>query len=263
MFKSNKKRLGPDEIEQAKSKILEEYDHLIVRFMKPTSLKEAFLDRYFDALRAKLDMAYFLHAEMTAVKEIFKRETDKAEAHQKAKAERENRRHKKSSVGFADRIIEEHKKKIEKYPELNFHPDASPEIKKMAGILKRFEEDYWPAIDDLLRRTSTTLYSNSRLALEKSVYELATSSVGSPSNRLSVYQMVLGRFPRDYRAVEREGQLYLLTSAHFLHNLLTEVNKMKTNGNLEGDEMIFIENASKFVHTVIEDFRLMDLKPNT
>ncbi len=262
MFKNGKKRLSPDEIDQAKEKILEEYDHLIVRFMKPASLKNGFLDRYYDAVKAKMDMAYFLHAELTAVREVFKREEEKAEALKKVKAEKEKRK-KRTEPGFADKIIAENKRRIEKYPELNFHPDASSEIKRMAGVLKRIEEEFWPAIDNLLRRTSVTLYSNSRLALEKSIYELATSTVGSPSNRLSVYQLILGRFPRDYRAMEREGQLYLLTVAHFLHNLLGELYKMKDTGDLENDELIFVENVSKFIHTVLEDFRLMDLKPES
>ena len=260
MFKSGKKKLDHDEIEQAKDKILEEYDHLIVRFMKPMSLKTSFLDRYLGAMRARMDMAHFLHAEMSAVKEVFRREEAREEEIRAAKAKR-NEKKKARNEGFADRIIEENRQRIEKYPDLDFHNDASPEVKKMAGVLKFIDDEYWPAIDDILRRSSATLYSNSRLALEKSIYELATSKVGSASNRLSVYITILGRFPRDYRALEREGQLYILNAAHFLHNLHSEMAKMLEQNNLDSDELVFIENVSDYVHNVIADFRLVDLKP--
>ncbi|MBN2509911.1 MAG: hypothetical protein JXB03_06530 [Spirochaetales bacterium] len=260
MFKSGKNRLDRDEIEQAKEKILEEYDHLIVRYMKPVSLKNAFLDRYLGAMRVRMDMDQFLHAEMTAVKELSRREETKEEELRAAKARRSERR-KTKTEGFADRIIEENRQRIDKYPDLEFHSDASVEVKKMAGVLKFIDDEYWPAVDDILRRSSATLYSNSRLALEKSIYELATAKVGSASNRLSVYTTILGRFPRDYRALEREGQLYILSGAHFLHNLLTELAKMKESNNLDNDELIFVENVSEYVHNVIVDFRLVDLKP--
>ena len=257
MFNRSKKKLSLDEIERAKEKILEEYDHLIVRCMKPKSIKTAFLDRYLAAMKARIDMTNFFHAELTAVKTVFQKETQKSARRPPATPSKARA----GKADFADRIIEENLKRIQKYPDLAFHTDAAPEIRRMVGTLQHINSEYWPSVDGILRKSSATLYSNSRLSLEKKIYELAASRIDSTGNRLSGYLSILGRFPRDYSALEREGQLYLLSAAHFLHDLEEELSKLLESNNLDSDERIFVEKTHGYVHNVIVDFRLLELKP--
>ena len=67
-----RKRLTDSEIRSAVDKIRKRYGDYMVQFLKGRTALDSFEDRYIQAMRARLDLALFLHAEMTVVEELIK-----------------------------------------------------------------------------------------------------------------------------------------------------------------------------------------------
>ena len=73
-------------------------------------------------------------------------------------------------------------------------------------------------------------------------------------------QMLLGRFPRNYREIEWEIKQNILRASFFLHNAREELQKLDHESYLDNMEKAAVKVALEYVDSVIEDFRLKDLK---
>ena len=62
------------------------------------------------------------------------------------------------------------------------------------------------------------------------------------------------------REVEKEEKSCLLDAAFFLHDLLGVLDEMKKSPNLVGGEKEAVDKMLGYVHTLIDDFRLKDLR---
>ena len=62
-----RKRLSDSEIRSTVDKIRKRYGDYMVQFEKERSALDAFEERYIQAMRARLELALFLHAEMTVI----------------------------------------------------------------------------------------------------------------------------------------------------------------------------------------------------
>src|SRR5512142_2133794 len=105
-------KLTPGEITRTVAKIRDRYELYHSRFLKSWKLKGAFEDRYLQALRARVDISAFLLAELSAGGEMEGREPRQ---------------------GFADRVLEEQRARILKYPLVDFHPDVREEVRRLVG----------------------------------------------------------------------------------------------------------------------------------
>ena len=169
-----------------------------------------------------MDISNFLLAEISAVEELLRREEERLSR----KVRPADGRPKK---GFADRILEEQREKILKYPELVFHPDAREEVRRLLGALVELERSQWLSLGMALQETAYSRSSLTMTSLEIQLRSLASlDSDGFPAalTRLMVH---LNRFPRDYHAIDREEQEYILKSAFFLHELLEVMDRVDEN----------------------------------
>ncbi len=255
-----KSKLSFDEIEQARDRILKEYDHYIVQFMKSGKLKNDFEDRYLGALKARFDMASFLHAELVTIQQLRKKEEDRAGRETNKALERTAAKNTRPAQSFADRIILQNKEKIVGYPDRKIHPEASYELIKLFGAMNEFERLHWPDVERCMREVSPTLYSGPRVVLESRIFDLWSDAKGGVSPRLAIYAGMFDRFPRNVREIEREEQRFLVDSGHLLHELLDEIKKMHGNEILSVKDRNYLEKMIQYVHTVINDFRLNDFK---
>jgi hypothetical protein len=230
----------------------------MVQFMKGREALIAFEDRYIEAMRARLDLALFLHAEMTAVEELIKKEQDRINAEQQ-KALRAKKR-KEQSKSLADRVLEENRRRIEKYPPMHIHPEASDEIERLFGCLSTLERQFWPDMQKSMRSAYSSSMLSPRMRLEEKIIALCRSAAGGLPPRLSRYRALFDYSPRDFLEIEKEGKKCLLEAAFFLHDMNDVLVEMKKTGNLQNIELVNMEKFIGYVHNLLDDFRLKDFK---
>jgi hypothetical protein len=249
------KKLTPGEITSTVEKIRKRYDEFIMKFFKPKSLRKAFEARYIAALRAKVDVSSFLIAEISAIEELVKREEQRVMAGpmRPAAAQRE--------PDFADRVLEENHRRIEKYADIPFHADAGEEVRRLLGALTDLERARWQDIGTALQDTMYAPSSSEMLALDSELRFLASSSRDETPPSLSRLIGQLRQFPRNYPAIDREEKDYVLAAAFFLndlHQVLERVKRVYTE--MSEEDMGILYDSIAWVWGVISDFRLKDLK---
>jgi len=248
------KKLTPGEISSSMEKIRKRYDEYISEFFKPRSLREAFETRYIKTLRAGIDISAFLIAEISAIEELIRREEQRVMAGPpRAGAEKE--------PSFADKILEENRNRIEKYPDVQFHSDAGEEVRRMVGALSGLEKNHWPELTSALRDTMYAMSSAEMLALDSQLRFLASTSREEVPQFLTRLVAHLGRFPRNYAAIDREEKEYILEAGFFLNDLFIVLERvLRVYTELGAQEKRTLEEKRGIVGELINDFRLKDFK---
>lgn len=248
------KKLTPGEISSSVEKIRKRYDEYISKFFKLKSLRESFERRYIRALRAGIDISSFLIAEISAIEELIAREEQRIMAGPpRAAAEKE--------PSFADKVLEENLKRIEKYPEVPFHDDAGEEVRRLVGALSDLEKDHWPDLTTALRDTMYAMSSPEMLALDSQLRFLASTNREEIPQILMRLVAQLGKFPRNYPAIDREEKEYILEAGFFLNDLFTVLERVqRVYTEMGAREKRVLGEKMSHVWEIINDFRLKDFK---
>lgn len=249
-----KNKLTAEEIDRAVQKVRAQYNDYIIRYMKHPSVKDDFEFRYAQARRINADILTFLHAEITSLKELISREEQKLE--RKTALPK-----KKKGPDFADRIMEQHRQQIEKYPDLELPGNASYEMRKLFGMLKAFDAEHWSDILKLLREIKSLVGYGTRTQLESQEAELCVPLRNTTPAVLHRYCLLLESANPDWYAIEKEQKQCILTAAFFLHRAVKICEVGLKQGELEEETEKRVENVLIFLHSVLTDFRLQDLKP--
>lgn len=258
-----KKKLSHIEVEAAVNGIRKKYNDLIVEYMKPRIIKNSFEDRYIGALRARVDMGNFIYTEILVVSNLIKDEKEKKQRsemrHYKRLQASKNKKD-DQAMSIADKIFDENRNRIRKYQGIGLDDTDAFEINKLYGAIKFFELSYWPVIEKILRRIYPSRYSGPRMSMENRLFEITiTGTDGFPPGLIKLRTM-LSRSPREYSSLQRETQRCMLDIAFLLHDLNDEIPTFLEGGVLIKDEKKAVEETIEYVHTVLDDFRLMDLK---
>lgn len=252
---SKRRNLTEAEIDRAVGKIRQMYDDYIITFLKSFATKEAFEDRYLLARRQRIDLTRFVHDEIELIASLGKEERKRIAPGAERRAPR------RRSVGeYADRLIEQFREQIAGYPDLFIGEKASYETRKLFGALDLFEREHWPAFERSLRRVYPSSYSSPRLTLEPRMQYL-TSGPGRQPPGLSRYQALLLRLPRSKSEVDLEERRLLLEAAFLLHGIAETLTRLLPEVT-DGEERAALERCGNYVHTLISDFRLKDLRPS-
>jgi hypothetical protein len=248
------KKLTPTEITEVVEKIRKRYDEYIYKYFKPKTLRGAFEERYLDALRSKADISSFLLAEISVIEELIAREEKKVMSMPFKKVTR-----KKKSI--ADRVVEENRRRIQKYEDIPIHNDANEEVRRLLGALNELDTRYWGALAVVLRNTPYSMNSLQMVNLESQLRHLSSLTDDGVPQRLESYLSLLRAFPRDYHAIDREEKEYILEVAFFLHDLadILEVVR-KSYEDIESFKKDDLDKIIDFVNGIIADFRLKELK---
>ncbi|HEQ71699.1 MAG TPA: hypothetical protein ENN69_04345 [Spirochaetia bacterium] len=249
------RKLTPTEIKDTVNKIRKKYDEYNYKFFKSTVHKKNFESRYLAALKNGVDISTFLLAEIGAVEELLKREEEKL-------LTKPPRPQPAVKVDFADKIIEEYRKRILGYPDVAFHGDAKEEVRRLYGALNKLEQEYWPELYAVLRNTMYSLNTKTMMNMETQLHNLGGSGKEGIAPRLERYAACLNRFPRDYALIEKEEKDYILEAAFLLHELceILETVKEKYETVLSDTEKTKLDEILNYVTQMISDFRLKDLK---
>jgi hypothetical protein len=250
----NSKKLTPGEISSSVEKIRKRYDEYISKYFKPKALREAFEGRYIRALRAGVDISSFLIAEISAIEELIAREEQRIMAGPpRAAAEKE--------PSFADKVLEENRKRIEKYPDVPFHSDAGEEVRRLVGALSELERTHWPDLTVALRDTMYAMNSSEMLALDSQLRFLASTNREEIPQFLTRLVTQLRKFPRNYAMIEREEKEYILEAGFFLNDLFVVLERVqRVYTDLGADAKRMLEEKLALVWEIIGDFRLKDFK---
>ncbi|MCK5154252.1 MAG: hypothetical protein KAQ93_07825 [Spirochaetales bacterium] len=257
-----KKKLSHIEVEAAVNGIRKKYNDLIVEYMKPKVIKDSFEDRYIGALRARVDMGNFIYTEILVVGNLLKIEKEKLQQREinKDKRLKASKISKSNKQSIADRIFDANRDKIRKYQGIGLDDSDAFEINKLYGALKFFEVNYWPFVEKILRRIYPSRYSGPRVSMENRLFEITiTGPDGFPPGLIKLRTM-LSRSPREYSSLERETQRCILDVSFLLHDISDELPTFLEEEVLIKGEKKPLEETIKYVHTVLDDFRLMDLK---
>ncbi len=248
------RKLTPGEISGAVEKIRKKYDTYVSKFFKPKMLKEAFEERYIRALRAGVDVSSFLMAEISAIEELIDRE-EKRVAMEPAKPDPEKQQ------SFADRVLEENRKRIIKYPEVPFHNDASEETRRLLGALTSLLRDRWTQIGNALQDTMYSMSSSEMLTLDSQLHYLASTDKDEVPQFLIRLVAQLRKFPRNFALIERDEKEYVLEAAFFLNDLFTVLERVKrVYTEIAAEARKVIDDNLAHVWEIISDFRIKDFK---
>ncbi len=248
------KKLTPGEIKIVVEKIRKKYDDYIAKFFKAKILREAFEDRYIKALRSGVDISSFLLAEISAIEELIAKEEERiANGPMEEEAAQ--------GPDHADKVLEENRKRIEKYPDAVFHKDANPEIRRLLGAMNHLLEVHWRDLSTALRNTTYSMNSLEMLNMDSRLRSLtATESDAAPAFLIR-YVGQLQKFPRDYLFIERAEKEYILESAFLLNELFVVLERVKrVYTKLAVKETEIVGRALDYVWGVITDFRLKEFR---
>ena len=257
-----KKPLTTSEIETAVDKIRQKYNDYIIQYMKPLSSSQGFEDRYIEALRNRTNMEVFLHVEISVLAELVRREEDELRKKQ-AERTRRARKIKRGGEDFADRVLKELKKKIEKYPSIQLHQDASFEMQKLCGFLSHFYLEYFFTVENIIRGLSFSRTVHGLAGIASALADFYDAGEHKEPRAFSRYINFLSDPMRDYYAIDREEKRILLESAKILHSIHDALKATLDAGKIPEEEGKTVEKVLNVVHNGIEDFRLKDLKPRT
>ncbi len=245
------RKLTPGEITAVVEKIRKKYDEYIYKFFKTKSLREAFEERYLRSLRASVDISSFLLAEIGAIEELIRREEERIVLPPPSQPRPD----------IADKVIEENRRRIAKYRDAAFHPDAGEEARRLLGALQQIADEHWPSLTSALRETASNMNSLEMLGLDSQLRYLSAPGRDGVPPFLVRYLGQLKRFPRNYAAVDREDKEFILESAFFLNDLLSILERVRrVYKDLDQSAKEILGAAVEFTWNVIVDFRLKDLK---
>jgi hypothetical protein len=162
---------------------------------------------------------------------------------------------------FADKILEENRKRIEKYPDVPFHNDAGEEVRRLVGALSGLEKDHWPDLTTALRDTMYAMSSAEMLSLDSQLRFLASTNREEIPQFLTRLVSQLGKFPRNYAAIDREEKEYILEAGFFLNDLITVLERVqRVYTEMGAQEKRILDEKKAIIWEIINDFRLKDFK---
>ena len=247
------RKLTPGEISSTVEKIRKKYDDYITRYFKPKRLLRAFETRYIKAIRAGVDVSSFLLAEISAIEELSAREEQRVQAEPETDAANE--------PSFADKVLEENRRRIASYPDVPFHDDAGDDVRHLAGALGDLESERWGDLGAALKNTMYAMSSPEMLALDSQLHYLSTAKPDQPPAFLARLMSQLRKFPRNYAAIDREEKDYLLEAGFFLNDLVVVLERVgKVYTEMPPADRQVINDTLVYVNAVLGDFRLKDFK---
>ncbi len=252
-----KRRLKQKDIDQALEEIRLLYDEYITKYDKSSTLKTSFDERYYDALRFRMDLSVFFRNEKSALEGMEasdRREREKA--FQKKQEVIENREVKQDT---ARKVWEENMKRIEKYPDFIFHDEASFDLVKLIGAVRRYEKEHWNDLNSVFHSVGTGRQMDSRMALEIRWREFCNSGRDGVPSRLSKYSTLLSQFPRVPQSIEWEERQILYDAARFLGSVRDFLKGFLANDRLGIPELEKVKAGTTELEEILTDFRLLDL----
>ena len=244
---------GKAEVTQTLDDLKAKYERLIFDNALNPALIEAFEDRLRHARNTGRDAFRFLDEELAAYREL---ETKTLAKQYATSLRNEARRRRLAGETFADKVLDEYRQRIDRYPAVDIHPDADPEVAKLYGAMGLLDSNHWNTLESYLRRAFPRAGQIDRMSIEQRFWRFVPSREGRLPEELERYRRALAAPSASKGEKIREAQEAVKSVAFFLHELLDVCESAKQQVASSGD----VENAVAFIGDVINDFRIKDLK---
>jgi len=269
------KKLSEKEIIHTLEKIRKKYKEIIMKFNKPKIILDAFEDRYLRTLRHKMDISVFLLGEIDAIAELYQMEEEKLK--KKALEKKQKHSHKKS---FADKIYEENRKKILKYPKVTICIGADEELERLIGAIRDILNNYWPIINLIFKNEFNSTTKN----IFNDYYHKLLAQYDYKDNVpiTKSYIFSLQKIPRDNKKIDYEHHYILKETAFLLNDILDSILNTINNEflslhnekidilNINNDFITKnfsglnfkqgLEKIMNYLQEIINDFRIKEIK---
>ncbi len=267
------KKLSEKEINEVLIKIRGKYLKLISEFNKSDSIMKAFEDRYYNALKNKMDISMFLFAEIEAVGELNKIEEEKE---LKSQLEKESKKEK----SFVEKVFDENIKKIQKYPLVELIQETSEEIQHLFGAIRILIVKYWIIITEIYKED----YSSKNKILLKDLYQKLLSTFDYKGNVpiAKSYLIALQLKPKDDKRIDYEHNLIIKETGFLLNEIMKKLKMISINKSIPFPERIlnlskqnddwlkknfdgltYLQGFQKvidYIENIINDFRIKEFK---
>jgi len=230
-----------------------DYEHLIFDHALNPELLKAFNERVRHAESTGRNPERFLDEEIKSYRGL-KRKT--VEKNRVESIIDEIRRRRLAGETFADKVLNEYRKRIEHYPSVYIHQHADPEISKLYGAMHLLDKRHWNFLTSYLKRVYPRAGQLDRINIEQRFWRLVSTREGRIPEELETYRRVLAAPTASQKDRIREGREAIKMVAFYLHDLL-EIYEKATTFVIPHSE---VRNAIDFVYEVINDFRIGDLK---
>ena len=226
-------------------------------YQKDRFALDSFEDRYISAMRARMGLELFLHAEMNTIEELVQKEENRIRSEQAKQQHKVETKVREKSI--ADRVLEENRLRIAKYPRLTIHEEASEDLERLFGAIGVVDRQFWADLERIMRSAYTSLIMSPRGRLEEQLLKLCASSDNLPP-RLSRYSSLFNWFPRNYPEIDKEANKCILDAAFFLYDLEDTLKEIDSAEHLSTAERQKVVTIREYVHNVISDFRLKEFR---
>jgi len=251
-FKKSNSFFSQGEVDKVVHKLKQLYRHYAAIYGEGTFNLKAFEKRYIDALKGKVDINAFLHAEISVFEEL-KCRVIKPEKKKEGKYE-------PSYSEIADRIIEENVAKIKKYKYIDIHPDAEVEVKYLLGAVTDFYYSTWTNASEIIKGIRNPEINNQLERLEHDFAYYIIPVKGAYSRAVDDYLFVLSR--KKTKDNEKAAVNFIKYGGVLLNNCAKLMNStyhilMSSNHGLN------IQRINRYIeitNNLIHDFRLMDIR---
>lgn len=250
-----KRRLSQKEIDKKLGEVRGSYRAFIKEYKKSDHLLASFNERYFTVLRNRQNLRTFFEAEASALGDLKDRELDKRGKLQERKVlHRQPPIEKKDT---AQRVWEEHRRKIVKYPSCGFHSEASEDVDHLLGALGAFREEHWPRLEWAFRTLTPRRNEDILVDLEMRWRDFCIPGSDGIPPRIWKYRALLSRIPREEEAIEWEERQILFDCAQFLGRLRNAVGELLYL--FPKKDRKWISRNQEELDAILADFRLFDL----
>jgi hypothetical protein len=245
----NKPHKRDDEINKAVEKLKRLYTKYAQEFNPRIFNLRGFEDRYRNALRDKVNLNAFLHAEILAFEELKKRVQKKTEDRSSQPF---------SSYGeIADRIVAENMEKVRKYKGIDFHPDAEEEATLLLGAVTEFYYTVWGNAARMLKPLGISEVRDFIEKLETDFSYFVVPVRGQYSRAVDDYRIVLSRkSPKDN---EKAAVNFIKYGGILLNNcrkLFTDGLNFMQGKKEYGRQHDELTDFCRTLDMLVDDFRL-------
>jgi len=251
--------LSENEILQIINKLRQQYDEHAERYGKNFFNRQAFENRYMQALKRKMDLQAFIQAEVALFDDLRKK-LEQRQEEQRIKLD-------KPFSKKIDQYIDELEDQWQKYPRLYESTKISDEAQFLCGAIQEFYNKFWLSISPVI---------NKEIVTELRGYNTITDSLQkffmSTSNKLPLevenYIFNLSRYNAD-----RADMIFLKEVANLLKDIMDFMKRIKKIVNeragsfsdknkQELEDMLGIEKVDRIIENaeqIIKDFRFTNL----
>lgn len=241
------------EVKDAVQDLISRYEALVFDCALSPKLITLFHDRLRHAEINRRDAGRFLQEEETAFEQV---ESEARKNRRTEDVQQEIRRRRIDGETFADKVLDEYRRRIEHYPAVDIHPKADPEVAKLYGAMAFLDSNHWANIEGFLRKAFPRAGQIDRMSIEQRFWRFVPTRKDRIAEELEPYRRILSTPSSTRRERIRQAQESVKIVAFFLHELLDVCDQASREMKMDA----LTQDAVHYVQNIIADFRIKDLK---